>query len=111
MRRWTQSFICNGSIEGCEIDGTHRLRAQHKRIVTYAFAVNVRLDREIAKAIKTRLRCAFDPAIEQMHGREIARVLKRAAQREDTASPTIIVFRGPVILLAHATAADGANGR
>src|SRR5262249_39047594 len=104
-------FIGYGSIKRCEVDGAYRLGPQHEWIMPQALAVDLRLNGKLAKPVEACLRLVGDAPVKEMHRREIARVLKRAAQREDTASPTIVVFRCPVILLAHATPADGANGR
>ena len=41
-----------------------------------------------------------------MHGREIARVLQRAAQGENATRAAVVVPRGPIILLAGAAAAE-----
>ena len=48
----------------------------------------------------------FDAALEQMDGREIARVLQRAPQGESAPDAAVVVLRRPVIPLAGAAAAD-----
>ena len=97
-----QSFIRDRGIERCEIDRPHRLGAEHERIVAHAFAVDLRLYRKVAQAVEAGFRLLFDPAVEQVHGREIARILKRAAQGQSTARTAIVVLRCPVVLLAGA---------
>ena len=80
MRDRPHAFIRDRGIERREIDRPHRLGAEHERIVAHAFAVDLRLHRKVAQAIEAGFRLLFDAAVEQVHGREIARVLQRAAQ-------------------------------
>ena len=49
MGRGPQPFIRDRGIERREIDRPHRLGAEHERIVAHAFAVDLRLDRELAQ--------------------------------------------------------------
>src|SRR5262249_1187223 len=79
---------------------------QHERIVAQALAIDLGLERELAETDEARLRGVLDGAVEQMHGREVARILERAAQGQDAAVAALVVLRGPVIALAGAAAAD-----
>ena len=73
-RMWyqPQAFIRDRSIERRKIERPHRLGAEHERIVPHAFAVDLRLDREVAQAVEAGFRLFFDAAVEQMYGGEIA---------------------------------------
>src|SRR5262245_29484038 len=106
MRRRTQALVGDRSVERRQIDRPHRLRAEHEGIVALALAVDLRFDREPAKPVETRLRARLDPAVEQMHRGEVARILERAAEREDASGSAVVVLRGPVISLAGAPATD-----
>ena len=72
-----KALIGDRGKERREVDGSHRLRAEHKRIITQAFAVNLRLQRQRAEAVEACLRTVFDAAVEQVHGGQIARILQR----------------------------------
>ena len=105
----THAFIGDRRIERREIDRPHRLGAEHERIISHAFAINLRLQRQIAKAIEAGLGLALDAAIEQPHGRKIARILQRAAQGQRAAAAAVVILRRPVVLLAGAAAAEGGS--
>jgi hypothetical protein len=105
--RRPQPLVRDGGVECRQIDRPHRLGTEHERIVSHAFAVDMRFHRELADAIEARLRGVLDAAVEQMDGGEIARVLQRPAQRENAAATAVVVLRRPIVLLAGAAAADG----
>ena len=46
-----------------------------------------------------------DPAVEQIDGGKVLRVLQRAAQRDDAGRAAVVVLRGPVVLRARVEAA------
>jgi hypothetical protein len=98
--RRPHAFIGDRRIKWRQVDRPHRLRAEHEGIVRYAFAVDLRFQREIADAVEARVRIARYSAFQQVDGCEIARVLERAPQRDHAPFAAVIVLRRPVIAVA-----------
>src|SRR5262249_40339472 len=76
--------------------------AEHDRVVALAIGVELRLLGELAHAIEAELRGAFDAAVEQADGGEVARILERAAERQHAPGPAVVVLRRPVVAVARA---------
>src|SRR5262249_28774927 len=103
MERWSQPLICDRGVECSKVDRTYRFGAEHKRIIPQTFAINLRFQSKITKAIETDFGFAFYASVEEMDGCKIARVLQRGPQGESPPGTAVIILRCPVI----AAAADG----
>ena len=89
-------FVRDCRIEGREIDGPHRLRAQHEWIMVHAFAIDLGLQSEIAQPLEACFRRLLDAAVEKMHRCQVARILQRAPQGQVAAGAAVVVLRRPV---------------
>src|SRR6516164_2386942 len=84
IRGRAHAFICDGPIERREINRPHRLGAEDERIIVHAIPIDLGFEGEIAEAGKTFLGFAFNPAVEEMHRRKVARVLQGTPQGNGT---------------------------
>ena len=71
VRLRQRAFVGHRRIEGGEINHADRLRAEHERIVTDAFSVDLGGNRGGADLIKTFLRIGADAALEQVRGHDV----------------------------------------
>ena len=109
MRLRQRAFIGDGGIKRGEVDHAHRLRAEHKRVIAYAFRIDFCGDGGGANRVEALFRTLADPAVEQMSGHHIDRILKPATHREHAALIVIGIARRPKILrtcIAAVVAAD-----
>ena len=75
MRRRSQPFIRDRCVECSKVDRTDRFGAEHERIIPQTFAINLRFQGKITKAIKTGFGFAFYTPVEKVDGCKIARIL------------------------------------
>ena len=72
VRDRTHALVRNGRIKRGKIDRSHRLGAEHERVVMHALAIDLCLQRQIAQAFETCLRLFLDAAVEKVDGGQIA---------------------------------------
>src|SRR5262249_27754887 len=75
MGRRSQPFIRDRCVERSKVDRTYRFGAEHERIIPQTFAINLRFQGKITKAIKTGFGFALYTPVEEMDGCKIARIL------------------------------------
>src|SRR5216683_1755487 len=90
------SFAIDG-IECSKVDRPHRLGAEHERIVSQTFAINVRFHGKITKAVEAGFGFGFYAAIKEMDSCKVARILQRGPQSKSAPGTAVIILRGPVI--------------